>query len=263
METIAILSRTNLGLRPFEEALSEAGVKYYLLSKSGFWAQPEVRSALAYLSCAVYPSNAAILGAITAPFWPAKYLPKSKLRARLKELGSKEVSYWTLLTKEPEQLVDQKNLESLRNFVSFVHGLQRCVGYPDSIKRIFLELKAWDYYAEDESVDNSPVDNLNELVKIGEKRGKLKDFLDYARKASAASKRKTGVALATCHAAKGMEFDHVYFSGCSEGVIPHIKSTDFDSERNIFYVGCSRAAKKLTLTFSGNPSIFLHRSKTC
>jgi len=36
-EHSAVLARTNLALRPIEEALIENGTKYHLLGKSGFW----------------------------------------------------------------------------------------------------------------------------------------------------------------------------------------------------------------------------------
>lgn len=40
---IAILSRTNQGLRAYQDFLGAKGVKYFLLGKSGFWQQKEVK----------------------------------------------------------------------------------------------------------------------------------------------------------------------------------------------------------------------------
>ena len=63
--------------------------------------------------------------------------------------------------------------------------------------------------------------------------------------------------MSTCHAAKGMEFHTVYLVGAQEGMFPHAKSTDTEEERNIFFVGCSRAERELHVTFSGTPSPFV------
>jgi len=128
-KTVAILSRTNLGLRPFESALTEAKIPYHLVGKSGFWAAAEVKAVLAYLGCVLYPADWLISGAIRSPFWPSKFLPKTKLLLALKTPAHPDdvtmLSYWAALTTCPERLVDSKNLPALRDFVSFVHQLSR------------------------------------------------------------------------------------------------------------------------------------------
>ena len=261
--TVAILCRVNAGLRLYEQALTEAGVKYHLIGRSGYWAAQEVRSVLSYLGGCVFPADYVVSGMLSAPFWPTKFLPKTKLRSRLKELAEAEgKTYWKLLTEDPRGLVDDKNLPALTEFTHFVHQLVRYrdLPAPDALKQVLVALKAVEYYSEEEaSPDNDPVGNLSLLVKIASKFRTIKEFLDYARKVTAASKSKTGVALATCHAAKGLEFDSVYLVQCSEGILPHAKSTDLESERNCFFVGCSRAERKLTITYSGVPSAFLKK----
>lgn len=254
--TTCVLARTNRALRPIEEALGSKDVKYYLLGKSGFWQQPETKAALSYLQCCLFPADYALAGSIRAPFWPSKFLPKTKLLARLKEL---ETEYWPLLTKEPGTLVESKNVESVRNFVQFIHGLSRYRSLPagEATKKILIDLHAYDYYSAEESIDNSPIDNLKDLCKIASRFQTLKEFLDYARKASAASKTKRGVALGTCHAAKGLEWSRVFVIGCQEGLMPHTKASDEQEEKNIFFVSASRAERELIITYSGKPSPFL------
>jgi len=260
MDSTAILCRTNLGLRPFEQALSDSGVPYRLVGKSGFWSQQEVRTLLAHLQCCLYPSDYAVMSALRAPFYITKYLPKSKIAARVKELQENgEPSAWHLLTKEAYSLVENKNLSALNDFVHFIHGLSRYKDLPaaDAVKQVLIALRAIEYYDCETTEDNDPRANLAELVKLALRFKTVKEFLDYARRVTAASKSKKGVMLSTIHSFKGAEADVVYVVQSSEGIIPHAKATDLDAERNCWFVACSRPRKELILTYSGRPSIFL------
>ena len=256
----AIIGRTNRILRGPEAALVAANIPYYLVGKSGFWNAEEVRGAVSYLNACLYPANHVISGMLRTGFHPTKFLPRQKLASRFKELKADDdkVSFWNLLTKEPRSLVDPRNLDAVQNFVSFVHGLSRYRDQtPDvALKQILGLLKVGDYYSDDEP-DNSPLENLSDLVKLAQKHRTVKEFIDYCRRATAAGKTKRGVAVGTCHSVKGLEFNTVYFIGVSEGVLPHAKSTDLESERCVYFVGCSRAEHKLVISYTGQPSAIL------
>ena len=257
----AILCRINAGLRIYEEALTAANIPYHLVGRSGYWAAEEIKACLSYLQCVYYPSDWALAGAIRSPFHPTKFLPKTKITARLKELQeNKEPSYWHLLTKEPQSLVDPRNIDAVRNFTGFIHSLSRYkdLTASEAVKQTLAVLKAFDYYAEQESeIDNDPVMNLTVLTKQAARFSSLREFLDWTRKVTAASKTKKGVALSTIHRAKGMEWNRVFVVQCNDGILPHAKSTDTDSERNCLFVGLSRAERELTVSYSGAPSPFI------
>lgn len=73
------------------------------------------------------------------------------------------------------------------------------------------------------------------------------------------------VTLATLHAAKGLEWPHVHLVGWAEGALPISYASGFeaiDEERRLAYVGITRAARTLSLSWAAgrtqrDPSRFL------
>ena len=65
-----------------------------------------------------------------------------------------------------------------------------------------------------------------------------------------------GVALATLHAAKGLEWKKVYLAGVSAETLPW-GAQPIDEERRLFYVGITRAQQSLVISYHGSPSPFL------
>ena len=65
-----------------------------------------------------------------------------------------------------------------------------------------------------------------------------------------------GVALATLHSAKGLEWRKVYLAGAGAQVLPWLNQP-IDEERRLFYVGVTRAAQSLVITYVGAPTQFL------
>ncbi|GAB2852632.1 ATP-dependent helicase [Microbacterium insulae] len=78
------------------------------------------------------------------------------------------------------------------------------------------------------------------------------------------------VTLATIHAAKGLEWDHVHLVGLAEGLLPIAYATTFeqvDEERRLAYVGITRAARTLSVSWARGarerqPSRFLREIGT-
>lgn len=71
--------------------------------------------------------------------------------------------------------------------------------------------------------------------------------------------------LATLHAAKGLEWEHVFLIGLNEGIFPTHENA-VDEERRLFYVGITRAKRHLNLSYRSSaasvsgPSRFLREA---
>ncbi len=100
----------------------------------------------------------------------------------------------------------------------------------------------------------------------------LRSFTDelQARARSQHEPAMRTVTLATLHAAKGLEWDHVHLLGVAEGLLPISYATTFeqvDEERRLAYVGITRAGRTLTLSWARGardrqPSRFLREIGT-
>ncbi|OZG67317.1 ATP-dependent helicase [Bifidobacterium eulemuris] len=63
----------------------------------------------------------------------------------------------------------------------------------------------------------------------------------------------SGVTVSTIHAAKGLEFKHVFLIGCSEGLLPYGAPAPGDAleeERRLMYVAVTRAEDSLHLSYA-------------
>ena len=70
----------------------------------------------------------------------------------------------------------------------------------------------------------------------------------------------------TLHQAKGLEFDYVFIVGLEEGILPHSRAIndilELEEERRLFYVGITRARKKLYITHTQRRFIFGRRNES-
>jgi uncharacterized protein (TIGR00375 family) len=74
------------------------------------------------------------------------------------------------------------------------------------------------------------------------------------------------VKLLSLHAAKGLEFDYVFLTGCEDGLIPlklaRDDPPDLEEERRLFYVGLTRAREQVILTRARRRRLAGHQGPT-
>jgi len=231
-ENIAVLYRTNAQSRIIEEVFLHFGIPYVLIGGVRFYGRKEIKDILAFLRLLIYPKEEIAL-------------------KRVEKLGKKRFLAF-------KKLYEEINLD----FKSYTTG--------EIIDKV---LKTTDYlslYQSATEEDFSRLENINELRSVASNFPNLIDFLDQVALVELeyfeGEKKENGinkVKLMTLHQAKGLEFDYVFIVGVEEGLLPHSRSFDdyhaLEEERRLFYVGITRAKKKLYISFAKKRSIFGRR----
>jgi DNA helicase-2/ATP-dependent DNA helicase PcrA len=99
--------------------------------------------------------------------------------------------------------------------------------------------------------------NLAQELNTNEPKSSMRTFLRELNERAEQNNPPTlpGITLATLHSAKGLEWPYIFLIGVSDGILP--MGQDLAEERRLFYVGVTRAAKQLVITYSGEKSPFL------
>lgn len=266
----AILYRSNHQSRLFEKALREQRVPYHLSGGMSFFDRVEVRDAVSYLRLlANLDDDSAFLRIVNVPrreigtatleklseyasrrevsllsacfeIGLSEYLPERTL-SRIREFGQ-WVSYWS------ERLdggVSTETIEEMLNDIGYREWLEESSRDTEKAKRRWEnveELLSW----------------MGNIIKHNDGDVSLSEVL--ARMSLIDRLDKNGeddpgdvVQLMTLHAAKGLEFPHVYLVGVEEEILPHrnsIEAETVEEERRLMYVGITRAQRNLTISYA-------------
>jgi len=231
-ENIAVLYRVNAQSRILEEVFLHFGIPYILIGGVRFYERKEIKDILAFLRLLLYPNDQLAL-------------------ERVKKLGKKRFS-------------------AFKNFYEKINSNLENYSTSEIIEGILKETDYLSLYQSESEEDFSRLENINELKTVASNFPNLIDFLDQVALVEAeyfeGEKKEDGknkVRLMTLHQAKGLEFDYVFIVGVEEGFLPHSRSFDnfesLEEERRLFYVGITRAKKKLYISFAKKRFIFGRR----
>ncbi len=266
---IAILFRTNEQPRAFETALRQAGLPYTLVGGMSFYDRREVRDLLAYLKVFTAPQDeVSLLRILNAPprgiSKPAQTAliqgatlagkPTYELLADAASIDGVTAKAATAM-RGFRDLVEnyKKEFSQNKDLVETIRKLINQIGYIDEVKRRY----------PDAGECESRLAAVEQLISAAgsyqrETRSEsLQGFLDTTlldQRDQSDDKERNAVFLMTLHAAKGLEFPHVYLSGMEEGLLPHHRAVAdetgnaIDEERRLCYVGVTRAQDRLTLS---------------
>ncbi len=269
-EAFAILFRTNAQTRVFEEGLRKNKIPYRIIGGRSFFDRREIKDVLAYL--AVLVNTADDINLLRIINTPPRGLSDAMVEnATLASQERQESIYTTLLSEAFQATLSKRAQGAIAAFQEFVQKWQGHLseGYATLAEMAQDMLKEADYLpwlkrsCKDEEEATQREKGIGELLESLRSRPvrdepELIDFLgsvfvdDERDSGKDDLEKQKGVTLITLHAAKGLEFPHVYLPGLEEGILPHKRSVDEgtrDEERRLLYVGITRARERLTLTW--------------
>ena len=266
----AILYRSNHQSRLFERALREHRVPYYLSGGTSFFERNEIKTVMAYLRLLCNPDD-------DNAFLRIVNTPRREIGpATLERLGNYASGRGVNLSQAAaefglEQHLNAKQIARLRQFTDWLaeFRIQSEDKTPAASLKELLKALHFDDWLLDNSRDRKSAErrqeNVQELVSWIERMQSRKEdgetLTEVVNNLSLMGMLDnqdddTGdqVCLMTLHAAKGLEFPHVYIVGVEENILPHHASNSDDGieeERRLAYVGITRAQRSLCLSFAG------------
>lgn len=266
----AILYRGNHQSRLFETELRESNVPYFISGSTSFFAFSEIKDILAYLRLMVnHDDDAAFLRIINTPRREIGPSTLEKLGAYANE---RHISLFAACGELGLQTrVAENALLRLRRFCEWIRqtaykietengfalirNLVDEIQYPqwldeNSKTPASAERKLKNVYDLIDWLERIANRDENEVLGLSELIAKvmLLDILDRQNEQEAGDQ----VSLMTLHAAKGLEFPHVFLIGMEENLLPHqnsIESDNIEEERRLAYVGITRAQQSLTFSY--------------
>jgi DNA helicase-2/ATP-dependent DNA helicase PcrA len=259
----AIVYRTNAQSRAVEEMFIRYGMPYKLIGGTRFYERREVKDIIAYLRLLYNPSDdVGLLRIINVPPRGIGERTISQLSQRAKGMGLSLHSALKLIAQEEEVSKFPRTARALASFFNLIERLRakgRKLNVVDLLKEVVTETGYREYLLGEEGGDER-WDNILELQTVAAEYSNLKpresqtSFLEGVSLVSAVDEleeKPDATTLITLHQAKGLEFPVVFIVGMEEGVLPHRKSFDdpaqMEEERRLFYVGMTRAKKRLYL----------------
>ena len=285
----AILYRSNHQARVFEQALRNLKIPYVVSGGQSFFDKAEVRDIMAYLRLIANESDDPAF--IRAATTPRRGIGQATLETLGNYAGERGVSLYEAVFEEGLRLrLQPRQLEPLREFADFIGRMQWRAGrgaasaaeargtepaselLGDLLRAIDYE--KWLYESLDERQAQNRwqtvLDLTNWLKKKADDDGlNLYQLVQHVALITMLEKgdgdeEPDAVRLSTLHAAKGLEYPHVFLVGVEEGLLPHLGKDDeegdparvaeslearIQEERRLMYVGITRAQRSLTLTW--------------
>ncbi len=256
---MAVLYRSNSQGALLESYLRKEKIPYRISGGTAFFDRKEIKDILAYLRCAIYPSEIALRRIMNTPArgigstsveklqksdmnfvaacrsWKDLDLPE-KAGAAIDMLLHSFTEFQNDLIKAPSFSVCVKDYLQKIGYLKYLEDQSKsAAAYHKTKSLVDIFCNVFDSYQKQESKD--PKKALVEFVENME----LRDLPD--------EENKDEVNLLTFHACKGLEFTHVFLLGVEEDLIPHrVLGTNISEERRLFYVAITRAKDRLYLS---------------
>ena len=267
---VAVLYRTNAQSRAIEDVFRRFGLAYQVVGGVSFYQRREVKDVLAYMRLLRNPQDSVALARVLNV--PPRGIG-DKTRSSLLAFA-REVSLTTaeaLLRAEEIADVPARQRAALASFGRLLARLRAEVEreLPQLIDEVIGATGYGTYLKDGTDEGEERHANVMELRSLAEEfvalplDEQLPAFLEQVALVSDQDEWKEATpaaTLITMHAVKGLEFPIVFMSGMEEGVFPHVRSLESESqleeERRLAYVGITRAMDRAYLSYTRHRMLF-------
>ncbi|CAN5727490.1 MAG: UvrD-helicase domain-containing protein [Gemmatimonadetes bacterium] len=278
-----VLYRTNAQSRAMEEALLREGLPYRVVGGIRFYERREVKDVLAYLRLVANPADDE--GFLRVVNVPRRGIGDASV-ARLAEWASREGLSLLAAAARTAEIPEIRGpaaraLPELAELIQKHAALaDRGVALDEILRTLVEEVGLIEMLQEEGPEGADRIANVEELIAgAADLQARLDegdpDLLPELEEMQAVPVRAVdlflthvaliadidqhdanadAVSLMTLHNAKGLEFPFVFVAGMEEGLFPLSRAYDepaqLEEERRLFYVGITRAERKLYITLA-------------
>jgi ATP-dependent DNA helicase Rep len=259
-DDFAVLYRGNHQARAFEQALRAQNIPYAVSGGQSWFDRTEIRDLVAYLRLiANDDDDPAFVRAVTTP-------RRGVGAQTLEHLGSAGGLFAAACDDALLATLPARQREALTAFCKMINGLRyRAEREPAGrlIDELIKTIGYEDYLFSscDKREAQTRWESITDFVRWLSRKGEAdqRNLLELTQSIALLTllegeegSEPDAVRLSTLHAAKGLEFAHVFLVGLEEGVLPHreaIAAGNVDEERRLMYVGLTRAQRSLRLSW--------------
>jgi DNA helicase-2/ATP-dependent DNA helicase PcrA len=259
-----VLYRTNAQSRVLEDIFRKEKLPYAIIGGVEFYKRKEVKDILAYLRVIVNQNDEESLLRIMN--FPQRGIGNTTVTRMIAFARKHDISLFKTMARVFEVIEIKERIQ--KNVKGFRLLLEKYIGLKDKLSvgelsralvddlgliRMFKEERTQESLQRMENIDQLLV-ALSEFSESA-KNAKLEDFLEEVSLISGVDNyedEKNVITLMTLHSAKGLEFPVVFLSGCEEEIFPlsnkFSTNATLEEERRLFYVGLTRAEKKVFIS---------------
>ncbi|KYG70065.1 ATP-dependent helicase [Bdellovibrio bacteriovorus] len=263
----AVLYRSNTQGGLIESSLRRANVPYHISGGTSIFDRREIKDLMAYLKQSLAPNEVSLRRIINVP---SRGIGDTTIEKLSEFALKKRINFVDACRFWREAEVQEKAGLAIDDLMKFIEDLPKNildfnVGSSPGAKmvQIFADIGYREYVygtaADPTSAEKkwTVVEILGRILDayLGRRSydvESIKSFIDsmlLRDDMSGEEEEPNKVQLMTLHASKGLEFPIVILAGIEEDLLPHKNlGSDIDEERRLFYVGVTRAKKRLVMS---------------
>jgi DNA helicase II / ATP-dependent DNA helicase PcrA len=259
----AILFRTSIQTRVFEDRLREEGVPYTVVGGPSFYDRREVQDVMSYIRLLDNPRDSVSFERVLTA--PRKGIGEKGYSKLLALASQRDIDLVEALEKAVDEgvLADQAGRGAQQVAQLYRQAQREIEGgrpFPKVLDELVRDSGLVGYLeAEDKQKEERRADSVKSVITSlydSQRRWPgmtLRGYLERLslQDAQDADKGEEKVKLQTIHSSKGLEYPVVFVVGMEQGIMPNRRALDegnLEEERRLCYVAVTRAREQLYLT---------------